>query len=147
MKTAISFKIDTDVRNRARLVAKKIGDMYQAWDNDELRYDVYGQYENNSKYFRIEMNADVEAASTDPRLLPFGFKGQPRFRTATLIDAGNDGGPVFANAYILNGTAFAIGRTIVAIMENYQQEDGSIAIPEVLKSFMGKDAIKPLNTA
>ncbi len=45
-------------------------------------------------------------------------------------------------AYILNGTAFAIGRTIVAILENYQQEDGSILIPEVLQKYMGKSVIK-----
>jgi seryl-tRNA synthetase len=47
----------------------------------------------------------------------------------------------FAN--ILNGTAFAIGRTIIAILENYQQEDGSVVIPEVLRTYMGKDVIKP----
>lgn len=44
-------------------------------------------------------------------------------------------------AHILNGTAFAIGRTIIAILENYQQEDGSIVIPEVLQKYIGKDKI------
>lgn len=43
---------------------------------------------------------------------------------------------------ILNGTAFAIGRTIVAILENYQQEDGSIIVPEVLRKYIGKDKIE-----
>jgi len=38
--------------------------------------------------------------------------------------------------HTLNGSALAVGRTIVAIMENYQQEDGSIEIPEVLKKYM-----------
>lgn len=38
--------------------------------------------------------------------------------------------------HMLNGTAFAIGRTIIAILENYQQEDGSVIIPDVLKPFM-----------
>lgn len=37
----------------------------------------------------------------------------------------------------LNGTAIAMTRTLVAILENYQQKDGSIAIPEVLKGYMG----------
>jgi seryl-tRNA synthetase len=36
----------------------------------------------------------------------------------------------------LNGSGLAVGRTIVAILENYQQEDGSILIPEVLKPYM-----------
>ena len=44
---------------------------------------------------------------------------------------------------ILNGTAFAIGRTLVAILENYQQEDGSVMIPEVLQKFTGFDRISP----
>jgi len=38
--------------------------------------------------------------------------------------------------HTLNGSALAVGRTIVAIMENYQNEDGSIEIPEVLKKYM-----------
>lgn len=40
-----------------------------------------------------------------------------------------------------DATAFAIGRIIVAILENYQQADGSVIIPEVLKEYFGKDRI------
>jgi len=39
--------------------------------------------------------------------------------------------------HTLNGTALAIGRTIVAILENYQKENGSVEIPEVLRPYMG----------
>ncbi|ADG92236.1 seryl-tRNA synthetase [Arcobacter nitrofigilis DSM 7299] len=39
-------------------------------------------------------------------------------------------------AHTLNGSSLAVGRTLVAIMENYQQEDGTITIPEVLKKYM-----------
>jgi len=39
-------------------------------------------------------------------------------------------------AHTLNGSSLAVGRTLVAIMENYQNEDGSINIPEVLKKYM-----------
>lgn len=45
--------------------------------------------------------------------------------------------------HILNGTALAIGRTIIAILENYQQKDGSVVIPEVLRDYVGKDKIFP----
>jgi seryl-tRNA synthetase len=38
--------------------------------------------------------------------------------------------------HTLNGSSLAVGRTLIAIMENYQQEDGSIAIPEVLKKYL-----------
>ncbi len=44
--------------------------------------------------------------------------------------------------HILNGTAFAIGRTIVAILENYQQVDGSVLVPKVLQKYVGKSVIK-----
>lgn len=40
-------------------------------------------------------------------------------------------------AHTLNGSALAVGRTLVAIMENYQNENGSITVPEVLVSYMG----------
>ena len=36
----------------------------------------------------------------------------------------------------LNGSSLAVGRTIVAIMENYQNEDGSITVPDVLKKYL-----------
>ena len=39
--------------------------------------------------------------------------------------------------HTLNGSGLAIGRTIVAILENYQQADGSIAIPDALQPYMG----------
>ena len=43
----------------------------------------------------------------------------------------------------LNGSGLAVGRTLIAIMENYQQKDGSIIIPDVLKAYMGgEDRIK-----
>jgi len=48
-------------------------------------------------------------------------------------------GPRFVHT--LNGTAIAIGRTIIAIMENYQRADGTIAVPEKLRPYLGKDVI------
>ena len=51
------------------------------------------------------------------------------------------GKPTFVHT--LNGSGLAIGRTVVAIMENYQQEDGSIVIPEALRPFLdGMEIIK-----
>ena len=43
--------------------------------------------------------------------------------------------------HTLNGTVIAFGRAMIAIYENFQQEDGSVIIPEVLRPFMGKDRI------
>jgi len=43
--------------------------------------------------------------------------------------------------HTLNGSALAVGRTFVAIVENYQQADGSVVVPEVLRSYMGGLAV------
>jgi len=48
-------------------------------------------------------------------------------------------GPRFVHT--LNGTAIAIGRTLIAIMENYQRADGSFEVPKVLRPSVGKDVI------
>ena len=45
-------------------------------------------------------------------------------------------------AHTLNGTAVAVTRALVAILENYQQADGSVAIPEVLRPWVGKESIR-----
>ena len=44
--------------------------------------------------------------------------------------------------HTLNGSGIAVGRTWIAILENYQQEDGSVIIPEALRSFTGFDKIE-----
>lgn len=44
---------------------------------------------------------------------------------------------------VLNGTAYSMNRPIIAILENYQQKDGSVIIPEVLQKYIGKTTISP----
>src|SRR5438132_13579093 len=48
---------------------------------------------------------------------------------------GPDGKPRFVHT--LNGSGTAVGRALIAVMETYQQEDGSIAVPDVLQPYMG----------
>ena len=58
-------------------------------------------------------------------------------RRANIRFKPKDGGkPQFVHT--LNGSGLAVGRTLIAILENYQQEDGSITIPEVLRPYMGQ---------
>ena len=47
--------------------------------------------------------------------------------------------------HMLNGTAIAVGRAMLALIENYQNEDGSVTIPEVLVPLCGFDKIGPKN--
>ena len=44
--------------------------------------------------------------------------------------------------HTLNGSGLAVGRTLVAVLENYQQTDGSIVVPDALRGLMGKDVIE-----
>jgi seryl-tRNA synthetase len=45
-------------------------------------------------------------------------------------------------AHTLNGSGLAVGRTLIAILENFQQEDGSVVVPDVLRQYVGTDTIK-----
>ena len=56
-------------------------------------------------------------------------------RRASIRYRGDDNKPKFAHT--LNGSGLAVGRTLLAIMENFQQEDGSILVPKVLVPYMG----------
>lgn len=62
--------------------------------------------------------ADFQARRMNARYRPEGEKGT-RF------------------VHTLNGSGLAVGRTLVAVLENYQQEDGSVSVPEVLQPYLG----------
>jgi len=47
--------------------------------------------------------------------------------------------------HTLNGSGLAVGRTWVAIVENYQQADGSVIVPEALRPYLGTDTIRPVS--
>lgn len=58
--------------------------------------------------------------------------------------ASEDGGKAKAQPlHTLNGSGLAVPRTLIAILENYQQADGSVRVPEPLQPFMGTDIIRP----
>jgi seryl-tRNA synthetase len=61
-------------------------------------------------------------------------------RRASIRFKGGKGKSEFAHT--LNGSGLAVGRTWVAIVENYQQSDGSVAVPEVLRPYVGTDVIR-----
>jgi len=51
-------------------------------------------------------------------------------------------GRAVRHVHTLNGSGLAVGRTLIAILENYQQEDGSIAVPEALQPYVGSEVIR-----
>ena len=70
-------------------IAKRIGDKYTEWDYTENKFDEYGTYDNNSKFIRVFMHADVEEGKTNPSLLPFGFYGQKMYEDIVISGSGN----------------------------------------------------------
>lgn len=67
----------------------------------------------------VSVCGDFQARRMDARYRPAGEKQAPRF------------------VHTLNGSGTAVGRCLIAVMENYQQEDGSVLVPEVLRPYMG----------
>ena len=60
-------------------------------------------------------------------------------RRANIRFRREKGKPEFVHT--LNGSGLAVGRTVAAILENFQQEDGSVIVPEPLRKYMGVDRI------
>lgn len=85
------------------------------------KYDIEVWVPNQNTYREISSCSNFEDFQARRAGIRFrrGAKGKPEF------------------VHTLNGSGLAIGRTIVAILENYQQEDGSVIIPEVLRPYMG----------
>lgn len=80
-------------------IAARLGDKYLTWDNTERRNITLGNFDNVSKYVRVEMNPIVEQGGVEPELLPFGFFGPPRFAKITLAS-----GSAVAATAMLKGT-------------------------------------------
>ena len=67
----------------------------------------------------VSVCGDFQARRMDARYRPAGEKQAPRF------------------VHTLNGSGTAVGRCLIAVLENYQQEDGSVLVPDVLQPYMG----------
>jgi len=97
---------------------------------------------------------DLGASAAKKYDIEAWFPGEQAFREITSCSNTTDyqarrlrvrfrDGDANTIAHTLNGTACAVGRTILAILENHQQHDGSVAIPEALRNYTGFDSIGP----
>lgn len=90
------------------------------------KYDIEAWIPSQGKYREVTSVSTVTDFQSRRLNIKYSEEGQKKY------------------ASVLNGTAFAIGRTIIAILENYQEEDGSVVIPEVLRKYMnGREKISP----
>jgi seryl-tRNA synthetase len=91
-------------------------------------YDIEVWLPSQSQYREISSCSNTEAFQAR--------RANIKYRT------GGSGKPEFVHT--LNGSGLAVGRTLIAILENYQQKDGSVVIPEALRPYMrGLEAIEP----
>lgn len=88
-------------------------------------YDIEVWMPSYNRYVEISSCSNFEDYQARRANIRFrnGAKGKPEF------------------VHTLNGSGLAVGRTVAAILENYQQEDGSVVVPEVLRQYMGCDKI------
>ncbi|MGG5459988.1 serine--tRNA ligase [Clostridium sp. B9] len=91
-----------------------------------LKYDIEVWMPSYNRYVEISSCSNFE--DFQARRANIKFKNSPKEK------------PQFVHT--LNGSGVAIGRTVAAILENYQQEDGSVVIPEELKPYMRCDVLK-----
>lgn len=90
-----------------------------------LKYDIEVWMPSYNRYVEISSCSNFEEFQA--RRANIKYKETPKDK------------PKFVHT--LNGSGVAIGRTVAAILENFQQEDGSVKIPEVLRHYMGVDEI------
>jgi len=70
-------------------ISRKIGDQYYTWSEGERRLRLQGDYPNQSRYFRVEVDEAIAEGGKDPLYLPFGFYGPPKFRDFMFVSGTN----------------------------------------------------------
>lgn len=132
-------------------ISAKIGDMYVVWDDTERYYKEYGEYPNNSKYIRVDMNTDVDKGATNPTYLPFGFYGPPNFKGFGYV-SGSTGSLVYGGTslhgatYTLNPVSASVSgpkatKTYVYLDVGTSGYTGSFAFPACATRLSSSDGV------
>ena len=90
-----------------------------------MTYDIEVWMPSYGRYVEISSCSDFE--DYQARRAAIRYKTDPRGKASFV--------------HTLNGSGVAVGRTVAAILENYQQADGSVTVPEALRPYMGVDVI------
>lgn len=104
-------------------VAKMVGDMRLVWDEAERRYTYRGEFENQSRFVRVELAESVASGSADPRLLPFGFLGPARYKDIPVDISGVPSGDamdvILASA--IDGATSVVTPAVTAVQATIEQ--------------------------
>ncbi len=123
-----------DLTHEAEMILQEIGLPYRvvrlcAGDlgfSSAMTYDIEVWMPSYGRYVEISSCSDFEAFQA--RRANIRYKNGPKDKAQYV--------------HTLNGSGLAIGRTTAAILENFQQADGSVVVPEVLRKYMGTDVIR-----
>jgi seryl-tRNA synthetase len=125
---------------------------------EKLTHDAEEILQKLGLHYRVVVlsTADMSFSSAKTYDLEVWLPGQQLFREISScsnfesfqarrasIRLRSEGKSKIGFVHTLNGSGLAVGRTWLAILENYQQPDGSVLIPEVLRPYMGTDRIVP----
>ena len=129
-----SFKELESLTNDAEKLLQKLGIAYRVvcLSSGDLgfssakTYDIEVWMPSYGRY--VEISSCSNFVDYQARRANIKFKNSPKDKAQFV--------------HTLNGSGLAVGRTVAAILENYQNEDGSVTVPEVLRPYMGTDIIK-----
>ncbi|MBR6935689.1 MAG: serine--tRNA ligase [Clostridia bacterium] len=129
-----SYEELEDLTHEAEMILQEIGLPYRvvrlcAGDlgfSSAMTYDIEVWMPSYGRYVEISSCSDFEAFQA--RRANIRYKNGPKDKAQYV--------------HTLNGSGLAIGRTTAAILENFQQADGSVKVPEVLQKYMGTDVIR-----
>jgi len=107
-------------------IARRIGNQFVTWDNTLDKVTVAGDYANNSRYIRVEMDPAVEVGGADPKLIPFGFMGPARRKQFQIVSGSAFDDFVPDSAYISYEDSAAFFDNQMCLQQNVSS-DKSIA--------------------
>ena len=115
-------------------IAKKIGDQFMQWSDSTNSYSLVGNYPNQSKFIRIVMNSDVEAATVNPSYLPFGCYLPTRPQDFNISAAAiADGDLAASSTTIITGSAGAPSLAVKFVYPKFvlrtDTVTGSLSLP------------------
>ena len=92
-------------------IAKRIGDRRTTWNEETRVMTEFGEYDNRSKYIRIEVLDAVANGTLDPAMLPFGVEGPNKFKDVTIDGSGISPSNIVENGSSAPGSLWSSGLT------------------------------------
>ena len=114
-------------------IGRRIGDQYLVWDTANDKIELFGDYPNQSRYIRVEVDTKVKLGGADSNCVPFGFMGPARRQKFQVISGSTAGTMAtgysdFDSSYAYNAASFGVSRYPLPgnWLENMESDVGGI---------------------